>query len=178
MDVAVFVCVCVVFKNIPIQELVLHDNVSTCLAGGPNWYLYQWGLGRVAAKWKRIDINTALLSSLPLRIYLKIRALEYRPSPRTPTPFKHNFFHFPSLVWEIPPICPSGEAPLKIYIQSHKTQKLMRIVFGWTLFLLAPTGALIVILVYFISIHGSSHFFRFSLSPSMQLMLQVSLQVA
>ena len=39
--------------------------------------------------------------------------------------------------------------------------------------LLAPTGALIVMMVYYIS--GSAHFFRFSLSPLMQLMLQVSL---
>ena len=39
--------------------------------------------------------------------------------------------------------------------------------------LLAPTGALIVMMVYYIS--GSGNFFRFSLSPLMQLMLQVSL---
>ena len=35
--------------------------------------------------------------------------------------------------------------------------------------LLAPTGALIVMMVYYIS--GGSNFFRFSLSPLMQLML-------
>ena len=40
--------------------------------------------------------------------------------------------------------------------------------------LLAPTGALIVMMVYYISGSGSN-FFRFSLSPLMQLMLQVSL---
>ena len=39
--------------------------------------------------------------------------------------------------------------------------------------LLAPTGALIVMMVYYISIRGN--FFRFSLSPLMQLMLQGSL---
>ena len=39
--------------------------------------------------------------------------------------------------------------------------------------LLAPTGALVVMMVYYISIR--THFFRFSLSPLMQLMLQVSL---
>ena len=43
--------------------------------------------------------------------------------------------------------------------------------------LLAPTGALIVMMVYYISGSGSN-FFRFSLSPLMQLMLQVSLYVA
>ena len=43
------------------------------------------------------------------------------------------------------------------------------------LFLLAPTGALIAIMVYYIrGGSSSSHFFRFSLRPSMQLMLQVS----
>ena len=41
--------------------------------------------------------------------------------------------------------------------------------------LLAPTGALIVMMVYYISGSGSGNFFRFSLSPLMQLMLQVSL---
>ena len=43
--------------------------------------------------------------------------------------------------------------------------------------LLAPTGALIVMMVYYIYTRGgssSSHFFRFSLNPLMQLMLQVS----
>ena len=43
--------------------------------------------------------------------------------------------------------------------------------------LLAPTGALIVMMVYYIYIR-SGNFFRFSLSPLMQLMLQVSLLVA
>ena len=41
--------------------------------------------------------------------------------------------------------------------------------------LLAPTGALIVMIVYYIYIWCSSNFFRFSLSPLMQFMLQVSL---
>ena len=40
--------------------------------------------------------------------------------------------------------------------------------------LLAPTGALIVMMVFYISGSGSN-FFRISLSPLMQLMLQVSL---
>ena len=40
--------------------------------------------------------------------------------------------------------------------------------------LLAPTGALVVMMVYYISAR-SGNFFRFSLSPLMQLMLQVSL---
>ena len=35
--------------------------------------------------------------------------------------------------------------------------------------LLAPTGALIVMMVYYIYIRSGSHFFRFSLSPLMQL---------
>ena len=39
--------------------------------------------------------------------------------------------------------------------------------------LLAPTRALVVMMVYYIS--AATHFFRFSLSPLMQLMLQVSL---
>ena len=38
--------------------------------------------------------------------------------------------------------------------------------------LLAPTGALVLMMVYYLI---SAHFFRFSLSPLMQLMLQVSL---
>ena len=41
------------------------------------------------------------------------------------------------------------------------------------MYLLALTGALVVMMVYYIS--GSGNFFRFSLSPLMQLMLQVSL---
>ena len=40
--------------------------------------------------------------------------------------------------------------------------------------LLALTGALVVMMVYYIYIR-SGNFFRFSLSPLMQLMLQVSL---
>ena len=40
--------------------------------------------------------------------------------------------------------------------------------------LLAPTGALVLMMVYYISA-AAGHFFRFSLSPLMQLMLQVSL---
>jgi len=40
-------------------------------------------------------------------------------------------------------------------------------------FLLAPTGALVVTMVYYIYIRGN--FFRYSLSPLMQLMLKVSL---
>ena len=40
--------------------------------------------------------------------------------------------------------------------------------------LLAPTGALVVMMVYYIYIYPAT-FFRFSLSPLMQLMLQVSL---
>ena len=43
------------------------------------------------------------------------------------------------------------------------------------LYLLAPTGALVVMMVYYIYIYLSGHFFRFSLSLLMQLMLQVSL---
>ena len=46
-----------------------------------------------------------------------------------------------------------------------------------TMALLAPTGALVVMMVYYISA-AATHFFRFSLSPLMQLMLQVSLYVA
>ena len=42
------------------------------------------------------------------------------------------------------------------------------------LFLLAPTGALVLMMVYYISA-AATHFFRFSISPLMQLMLQVSL---
>ena len=42
---------------------------------------------------------------------------------------------------------------------------------GSIAFLLAPTGALVLMMVYYIS----GHFFRFSLSPLMQLMLGVSL---
>ena len=42
-------------------------------------------------------------------------------------------------------------------------------------FLLAPTGALVVMMVYYTYIYLSTHFFRFSLIPLMQLMLQVSL---
>ena len=41
--------------------------------------------------------------------------------------------------------------------------------------LLAPTGALILMMVYYISAAAATRFFRFSLSPLMQLMLQVSL---
>ena len=44
--------------------------------------------------------------------------------------------------------------------------------------LLAPTGALIVIMVYYITVEATATFFRFSLSPLLQLMFQVSLKVA
>ena len=45
--------------------------MSICLAADPNWYLYRWGLGKLVAKWKEIDLiraaassrNTALLAS-------------------------------------------------------------------------------------------------------------------
>ena len=45
------------------------------------------------------------------------------------------------------------------------------------IYLLAPTGALIVMMVYYISGSGGN-FFRFPFSPLIQLMLQVSLFVA
>ena len=52
---------------------------------------------------------------------------------------------------------------------THRSRGTHRFFF-W---LLAPTGALVVMMVYYIYIRGN--FFRFSLSPLMQLMLQVSL---
>ena len=43
------------------------------------------------------------------------------------------------------------------------------------IYLLAPTGALVVMMVYYMYIRSSSNFFRFSLIPLMQLILQMSL---
>ena len=53
---------------------------------------------------------------------------------------------------------------------------ILKMPFGslFYVFFLAPTGALIVMMVCYLSGSGSN-FFRFSLSPLMQLMLQVSL---
>ena len=57
--------------------------------------------------------------------------------------------------------------------------KLIKLIGEVVITLLAPTGALIVLMVYYISAAAAApKIFRFSLSPSMQLMLQVSLKVA